>query len=130
MLRLDLPRENVDGEAIEWAVSRLRARQEPGKILLVVSDGAPVDDSTLAANGPRYLHQHLREVIRQLECSEDVRVAAVGIGFDVGRYYSTAATVTTADDLGKAMIGLLERSITEMRKGVSEDGMATEAAPE
>ena len=108
MLRPDLPKENVDGEAIEWAVSRLRARPEPNRILIVISDGAPVDDSTLEANGPDILDQHLREVIDQLQDSADIRVAAVGIGFDVGRYYANARTVRSPDDLGHILIGLIE----------------------
>jgi len=111
MLRPDLPKENIDGEAVEWAASRLRQRPNSIKILLVVSDGASVDDSTLAANDPFILERHLRGVIDGLEASPDVRIGAVGIGFDVDKYYSASTTVTTPDDLGDAMVGLLERLI-------------------
>ncbi len=112
MLRPDLLKENVDGEALEWAVRRLRARPERSKILLVVSDGAPVDDSTLLANDLNILDQHLKDVIHDIEASTDVRVAGLGIGFDVSRYYSSAVTIETAKDLGQAMLGLIEQILT------------------
>lgn len=112
MLRPDLPKENVDGEAIQWAVGRLRARPQTRKVLLVVSDGAPVDDSTLLSNTPDYLVRHLKSVIADLANDPGLHVAAVGIGFDVDRYYQTAATVETPDDLGVVMIGLLEKALS------------------
>jgi len=111
MLRPDLPKENVDGEAIEWAATRLRTRPEPKKILIVISDGAPVDDSTLLANGPDILDQHLREVVDELQRSKDIDIAAVGIGFDVSQYYKTSRTVRTPEDLGNALIGLIEDTV-------------------
>lgn len=111
MLRPDLPKENVDGEALEWAAGRLRARPEHRKILVVLSDGAPVDDATLAANGEGYLDGHLRAVIRAIEQAGDVELAAIGIGFDVGRYYAHSSVIQTPGDLGDALIGLLERTL-------------------
>jgi cobaltochelatase CobT len=129
MLRPDLPKENVDGEAVEWAASRLRSRPNAHKILLVVSDGAPVDDSTLSANDLYILDHHLRTVIGELEESKDIRVAAVGIGFDVGRYYATSTTVATAGDLGAAIVGLLERSIVGPGdRELEQDGTSDTAA--
>lgn len=112
MLRPDLPKENIDGEAILWASERVRARPENRKIIVVVSDGAPVDDSTLYANDLAILDAHLREVIADIAASGDVEIAGLGIGFDVDRYYETSATVSTAEDLGTALIGLLERTLT------------------
>jgi cobaltochelatase CobT len=117
MLRPDLPKENIDGEAIEWAASRLRRRPSPHKILLVVSDGAPVDDSTLLANNPHFLEDHLRAVIGEIEQLNEIRLAAIGIGFDVSRYYATSKTLVTAGDLGGATIRLIERVITENNVG-------------
>lgn len=109
MLRPDLQKENVDGEAVEWAVSRLRARSQSKKLLLVISDGAPVDDSTLASNHPDILHDHLIEVVRDVEGAGDICIAAVGINHHVSRYYSSASTVTTPADLGIEVINTLER---------------------
>jgi cobaltochelatase CobT len=120
MLRPDLPKENVDGEALLWAASRLRDRPHRSKILFVVSDGASIDDSTLAANDLGILDRHLRQVIGELEASTDVRVAAAGIGFDVNQYYSRAVTVETPEALGEAMIGLLEQTRLDNPKGGSE----------
>jgi len=108
MLRPDLPKENVDGEALEWAAGRLRARPEPRKILVVLSDGAPVDDATLGANGASYLDRHLRAVIQTIEVAGDIQLAAIGIGFDVGRYYARASLIRTPGDLGGELIGVLE----------------------
>ena len=109
MLRPDLPKENVDGEAVEWAASRLRQRPQRTKILLVLSDGAPVDDSTLQVNHSHILEDHVIAVVRALEESSDIRVAAIGIGFDVSRYYVNASTVKVPEDLGVAVIDQLER---------------------
>jgi cobaltochelatase CobT len=113
MLRPDLPKENVDGEALEWAVSRLRAHEQKRKILIVISDGAPVDDSTLTYNDPTILERHLRHVIGDLESSDDIELGAIGISFDVDRYYSTSTTVKSPEDLGEAMISLLELIIAK-----------------
>jgi cobaltochelatase CobT len=120
MLRPDLAKENVDGEALLWATSRLRARPQTSKILFVISDGVPVDDSTLSANDLGILDRHLRRVIGELEASADISVAAAGIGFDVGRYYSHAATVETPEALGEAMIELLETTILGETADASE----------
>jgi len=116
MLRPDLPKENVDGEAIEWAVSRLRSNARERKLLLVISDGAPVDDATLTENESGILDRHLKEVIRDLEGGSDIRLGAIGIGFEVNRYYSASSTVKTAEDLGEAVIAMLERLMTECSK--------------
>ncbi len=109
MLRPDLPKENVDGEAVEWAASRLRQRPQRTKILLVISDGAPVDDSTLQVNHSHILEDHVIAVVHALEEASDIRVAAIGIGFDVSRYYGNASTVKVPEDLGVAVIDQLER---------------------
>jgi cobaltochelatase CobT len=107
MLRPHLLKENVDGEALEWAAARLRARPQTRKRLVVISDGAPIDDSTLLANDPDILDRHLKQVVRDLESSPDIEVGALGIGFDVRRYYANAVTIATVQDLGTAMIALL-----------------------
>lgn len=112
MLRPDLPKENVDGEAVLWAVSRLRSRQPTRKLLVVLSDGAPVDDSTLAANDLSYLDRHLHKVVRAIEEAGDVRIVSIGIGFDPSRYYSASSVVTTPEDLGKSLISALEAALT------------------
>lgn len=108
MLRPDLLKENIDGEALEWAAQRLRARPERNKVLLVISDGAPVDDSTLAANDGYILDRHLRQVIAALQDAGDIHLGAAGVGYEVGRHYATAMKVATAGDLGEALIDLLE----------------------
>lgn len=115
MLRLDLLKENIDGEAIEWAASRLSERAESNKHLIVISDGASVDDSTLQANRGDYLEAHLIAVIRAIERAGDIQLAAVGINHDVGRYYRHSATVNTPDDLGRALLGLIERRLLRQR---------------
>jgi cobaltochelatase CobT len=112
MLRPDVLKENIDGEAIEWAAARLQARSEPNKILIVLSDGAPVDDSTLASNHPRILDRHLREVIGQLQKVRDLKIGAVGLGYDVSRYYPTSRTVNAPEEPGRALIDLIEQLMT------------------
>ncbi len=104
MLREGLLKENIDGEALAWAWRRLRRRQESRKILMVISDGAPVDDSTLSVNQGNYLEQHLREVIRDIESRGDIELVAIGIGHDVTRYYRRAVTITDAEELGGTML--------------------------
>lgn len=113
MLRPDLLKENIDGEAIEWAAGRLQRSAEARKILLVVSDGAPVDDSTLAANGPSYLHDHLVHVVQQMEMAKDVELLAVGLGFDVDKYYRVWAKCETLDELGKVMLTTLQHQLVK-----------------
>ncbi|MCP4877900.1 MAG: cobaltochelatase subunit CobT [Gammaproteobacteria bacterium] len=103
MLREGLLKENIDGEALAWAYRRLRSRHEQRKILIVISDGAPVDDATLSANSGSILDQHLRQVIAEIEVSGQVELSAIGIGHDVTRYYRRALTLVDADQLGKAL---------------------------
>ncbi len=107
MLREGLLKENIDGEALLWANTRLRSRHEQRKILIVISDGAPVDDATLSANDGSFLEQHLRQVIDQIEASGQVELSAIGIGHDVTRYYRRAITLVDADQLGGALTGEL-----------------------
>lgn len=104
MMREGLLKENIDGEALLWAHNRLLARPEERRILLVISDGAPVDDSTASANGGTYLERHLRQVIGWIEGRSTVELAAIGIGHDVTRYYSRAVTIMDAEQLGGALI--------------------------
>ena len=107
MLREGLLKENIDGEAIMWAYSRLAGRPEQRRILMVISDGAPVDDSTLSANPGNYLERHLREVIAWIEARPEVELLAIGIGHDVTRYYRRAVTISDPEQLGGAMLGQL-----------------------
>jgi cobaltochelatase CobT len=100
MLREGILKENIDGEALLWAHQRLVARPEQRKILCVISDGAPVDDSTLSVNPSNYLEQHLRQVIEQIESASPVELLAIGIGHDVTRYYKRAVTLVDAEQLG------------------------------
>ena len=104
MLREGLLKENIDGEALLWAHSRLAARPEERRILMVISDGAPVDDSTLSVNHGGYLEQHLRRVIDWIESKSSVQLIAIGIGHDVTRYYRRAVTIMDAEQLGGTMI--------------------------
>ena len=104
MMREGLLKENIDGEALLWAHRRLLARPEERRILMVISDGAPVDDSTASANGGTYLERHLRQVIGWIEDRSAVELAAIGIGHDVTRYYSRAVTIMDAEQLGGALI--------------------------
>ncbi|HTZ37576.1 MAG TPA: cobaltochelatase subunit CobT, partial [Stellaceae bacterium] len=104
MLREGILKENIDGEALAWAHNRLRARTEERKILMVISDGAPVDDSTLSVNPGNYLEKHLREVIRDIERTAEVELTAIGIGHDVTRYYRRAVTIVDAEQLGGVML--------------------------
>ena len=104
MLREGLLKENVDGEALIWAHDRLARRQEQRKILMVISDGAPVDDSTLSTNPNNYLDLHLRQVIHSIETQSPINLIAIGIGHDVTRYYQKAVTIHRAEELGGAML--------------------------
>ena len=104
MMREGLLKENIDGEALLWAHNRLIARPEERKILMVISDGAPVDDSTLSVNSGTYLERHLRQVIGWIEARSPVELAAIGIGHDVTRYYNRAVTIMDAEQLGGTMI--------------------------
>ena len=104
MMREGLLKENIDGEALIWAHSRLIARPEERKILMVISDGAPVDDSTLSVNNGAYLERHLRQVIGWIENRSPVELCAIGIGHDVTRYYQKAVTIMDAEQLGGTMV--------------------------
>ena len=110
MLREGLLKENIDGEALLWAYRRLLARPEHRRILMVISDGAPVDDSTLSVNPGNYLEKHLREVIRDIEHRDLVELIAIGIGHDVTRYYHRAVTIVDAEELG----GTMMKKLTEL----------------
>lgn len=104
MLKEGILKENIDGEALQWAHQRLLARPEQRRILMVISDGAPVDDSTLSVNPGNYLERHLREVIRTIETRSPVDLLAIGIGHDVTRYYRRAVTLMDAEDLGGTVL--------------------------
>ena len=110
MLREGLLKENIDGEALLWAYRRLLARPEHRRILMVISDGAPVDDSTLSVNTGNYLERHLRDVIHDIESRDLVELIAIGIGHDVTRYYRRAVTIVDAEELG----GTMMRKLTEL----------------
>ncbi|MGE0213303.1 MAG: cobaltochelatase subunit CobT [Parvibaculaceae bacterium] len=103
MMREGLLKENIDGEALIWAHNRLLGRSEQRRILMVISDGAPVDDSTLSVNSGNYLERHLRQVIADIENRSPVELIAIGIGHDVTRYYKRAVTIVDAEELGGAM---------------------------
>jgi len=103
MMREGLLKENIDGEALMWAHNRIVGRPEQRKVLMVISDGAPVDDSTLSVNAGNYLERHLRRVIEEIEEKSDVELTAIGIGHDVTRYYRKAVTIVDAEQLGGAM---------------------------
>ena len=113
MLREGLLKENIDGEALEWAYKRIRNRPEHRRILMVISDGAPVDDSTLSVNPGNYLERHLRKVIGDIEGRGDVELIAIGIGHDVTRYYRRAVTIVDAEELGGTMMKKLAELFDE-----------------
>ncbi len=113
MLREGLLKENIDGEALLWAYRRLLGRRESRRILMVISDGAPVDDSTLSVNAGSYLERHLREVIHEIEGRDAVELIAIGIGHDVTRYYHRAVTITDAEELGGTMMQKLSELFDE-----------------
>jgi cobaltochelatase CobT len=108
MLRRDLLKENIDGEAVEWAVSRLRRHDERNKFLIVLSDGAPVDDSTLRANGDGYLSHHLSHVISEVEQAGDIKLAAIGIGHRIEQYRE-GVTINAPEELEDALLQLINR---------------------
>ena len=114
MMREGLLKENIDGEALMWAHNRLMARTEERRILMVISDGAPVDDSTLSVNSGTYLENHLRQVIKWIEKRSPVELIAIGIGHDVTRYYERAVTILDAEQLGGAMTEQLAELFAEV----------------
>jgi len=113
MVHPDLLRENVDGEAILWARERLLSRPERRKLLIVVSDGAPVDDSTLQANGPSYLFRHFKAVVADVEADARLTIGGVGIAHDVEACYWLAATAVTPTALTEAVLRLLPQMLAE-----------------
>ena len=117
MMREGLLKENIDGEALDWAHKRLLARTEQRKILMMISDGAPVDDSTLSVNPGNYLERHLRWVIEEIETRSPVELIAIGIGHDVTRYYRRAVTIVDAEELGGAMTEKLAELFEEHGAG-------------
>jgi len=116
MLKEGILKENIDGEAINWAFSRLKKRKEERKILMVISDGAPVDDSTLSVNSGDYLEKHLKRTVKYIENRSDVEILAIGIGHDVSRYYSKAIKITDVQELGDVMIDQLSFLFSNKRK--------------
>tara|TARA_B100001057_G_scaffold39441_1_gene35528 strand:+ start:43 stop:1842 length:1800 start_codon:yes stop_codon:yes gene_type:complete len=107
MLKEGLLKENIDGEAISWAYNRIKKRKEERKILMVISDGAPVDDSTLSVNSGDFLEKHLKRIVKFIENKSDIEVLAIGIGHDVSRYYNKAIKITDVNELGDVMISEL-----------------------
>jgi len=107
MLKEGILKENIDGEAILWAHNRLKKRKEERKIIMVISDGAPVDDSTLSVNSGNYLEQHLKKVVKWIEDSKDIEINAIGIGHDVSNYYKQALKIADVQELGDAMVDRL-----------------------
>ena len=119
MMRKGLLKENIDGEALEWAHGRLLQRPEQRRILMMISDGAPIDDSTLSTNAGRFLERHLREVIARIENLGDVELLAVGIGHDVGQYYARATTIHDVSQLADVMSRELVALFTPSRASSS-----------
>ncbi len=107
MLKEGLLKENIDGEAISWAFNRLKKRKEERKILMVISDGAPVDDSTLSVNSGDFLEKHLKKIVKFIEDKTEIEILAIGIGHDVSRYYKRAIKITDVNELGDVMISQL-----------------------
>ena len=116
MLKEGLLKENIDGEAISWAFNRLKKRKEERKILMVISDGAPVDDSTLSVNSGDFLEKHLKKVVNFIETTNDIEILAIGIGHDVSRYYSKAIKITDVQELGDVMISELSGLFENKKK--------------
>ena len=117
MLKEGLLKENIDGEAISWAFSRLKKRKEERKILMVISDGAPVDDSTLSVNSGDFLEKHLKKIVNFIEDKTDIEILAIGIGHDVSRYYKRAIKISDVNELGDVMISQLN-SLFEKKENV------------
>jgi cobaltochelatase CobT len=113
MLREDLLKDNIDGEALLWAHERLLGRSEQRRILMVISDGVPLDEATLSANPGGYLEQHLRNVVKWIERHSPVELAAIGIGHDVTDFYQRAVAIPNVEQLGNAMIEQLAELFVE-----------------
>ncbi len=116
MLKEGLLKENIDGEAINWAFSRLKKRKEERKILMVISDGAPVDDSTLSVNSGDFLEKHLKRMVKFIEEKTEIEVLAIGIGHDVSRYYNRAIKITDVNELGDVMVSQLSSLFDTKKK--------------
>ncbi|MDC3087532.1 cobalamin biosynthesis protein CobT [Candidatus Pelagibacter sp.] len=116
MLKEGLLKENIDGEAISWAFTRLKKRKEERKILMVISDGAPVDDSTLSVNSGDFLEKHLKKMVKFIETKTDIEILAIGIGHDVSRYYNKAIKITDVNELGDVMISQLSSMFDKKNK--------------
>ena len=116
MLKEGLLKENIDGEAISWAFNRIKKRKEERKILMVISDGAPVDDSTLSVNSGDFLEKHLKKIVKFIETKTDIEILAIGIGHDVSRYYSKAIKITDVQELGDVMISQLSGLFENKKK--------------
>ena len=116
MLKEGLLKENIDGEAIYWAYNRIKKRKEERKILMVISDGAPVDDSTLSVNSGDFLEKHLKKIVKFIENKSDIEVLAIGIGHDVSRYYDKAIKITDVNELGDVMISQLSSLFQTKKK--------------
>ena len=129
MMREGLLKENIDGEALIWAHHRLIGRPEQRRILLVISDGAPVDDSTLSVNSGHYLERHLREVITEIEAKSPVQLIAIGIGHDVTRYYKNAVTIVDVEQLAGAMVEQLADLFDEEVRKVTRKNATLLSAP-
>jgi cobaltochelatase CobT len=107
MLKEGILKENIDGEAIKWALNRIKKRKEERKIIMVISDGAPVDDSTLSTNPGDYLEKNLKQTVKFIEDKSNIEILAIGIGHDVSRYYSKAIKIADVQELGDVMIDQL-----------------------
>ena len=116
MLKEGLLKENIDGEAISWAYNRLTKRKEERKILMVISDGAPVDDSTLSSNTGNFLEKHLKNTVKFIESKSNIEILAIGIGHDVSRYYNKAIKITDVQELGDVMISQLSGLFEDKKK--------------
>ena len=116
MLKEGLLKENIDGEAISWAFNRIKKRKEERKILMVISDGAPVDDSTLSVNSGDFLEKHLKKIVKFIEDKTEIEILAIGIGHDVSRYYNRAIKITDVNELGDVMISQLSTLFDKKNK--------------
>ena len=116
MLKEGLLKENIDGEAISWAYNRIKKRKEERKIMMVISDGAPVDDSTLSVNSGDFLEKHLKKMVKFIENKTEIEVLAIGIGHDVSRYYDKAIKITDVNELGDVMISQLSNLFETKKK--------------
>ena len=118
MLKEGLLKENIDGEALKWAYMKVMKRKEDRKILMVISDGAPVDDSTLSTNTSDYLETNLKKTVKLIESKTNIELLAIGIGHDVTRYYNKAIKITDVQDLGDVMINQLTDLFVKKNKKI------------